>query len=86
MPSWQCGRKQLKWFFLRFSSSDYEQDYTFSPEFEEVDFSVMFTARIFGLKVILCYFWPHLGLILHACFYLWGLGVLLVVAFKTKFC
>lgn len=44
----------------------------------------MVTAWIFGLKFILCYFLPHLGLVLHAYFYLWVLGVFLVIAFKKK--
>lgn len=58
----------------------------FLPEFEEIHFSVVFTAWIFGLEVILCYFLPHHGFILHVYFHLWVLGgFLVVVFFKNTF-
>lgn len=61
-------------------------DFIFPPEFEEIHFSVVFTAWISGLEAILCYFLAHRGLVLHVCFYLWVLGGFLdVVIFKKTF-
>lgn len=51
----------------------------FSPEFEEVHFSVVFTSWMLGVEFTLYYFLPHLGLVLLAYFYLWDLGGFLVV-------